>query len=85
MLSDASHPFHGEEYVCALMTTTNRPDAIPIETSDWISGGSPLASFVSPWVPMTVKHHAVTNKQGAVRRSIPRHVAEEMVTYVQTW
>lgn len=65
------------------MTTTDRAEAIPIKASDWISGGSPLQSFVSPWVPMTVKHHAITNKQGSVRRSIARRVAGEMVTYVQ--
>jgi len=83
VLSDTRHPFHGEEYVCALMTTTDRPEAIPVEASDWISGGSPLTSFVSPWVPMTVKDHAIENKQGTVRRTIARRVAEEVVTYVR--
>jgi mRNA-degrading endonuclease toxin of MazEF toxin-antitoxin module len=85
VLSDASHPFHGEEYVCATMTTTEREIAISVGRSDWVDGGSDVRSFVSPWSPMTVKHEAVRKRQGTVRKSVVRRVAEEVTTYVQPW
>lgn len=40
-LSDDTHPFSGEEAIYALVTTTSRPDAIPIADADFVSGGLP--------------------------------------------
>ncbi len=65
------------------MTTTDRSEAVAVEDSDWTSGGSPLQSYVSPWVPMSVKHERIHNRQGTVRQSIVRQVVEKMVFYIQ--
>jgi len=65
------------------MTTTPRDVAVSVGRSDWTDGGSDVQSFVSPWSPMTVKHDAIRERQGTVRQSIVRQVAEEVVAYVQ--
>jgi hypothetical protein len=83
VLSDSRHPFHGEECVCAPMTTTERPAAISVGRSDWTDGGSDVRSFVSSWSPMTVKHDTIRKRQGMIRKSIVRRVVEGVISYVR--
>lgn len=75
-------PSHGEEYCCVLLTTTARDEAIPVRDADWTDGGSPCRSYVNPWVPMTVKHEHVRNRQGRLEREVVDRVADALARYV---
>lgn len=66
VLSDASHPFHGEEYAVVALTSTQRPEAIEIEDSDWRFGGPTGDSYASPWYVFTIKHADISSAQGSV-------------------
>ncbi|WP_132057779.1 hypothetical protein [Halorussus amylolyticus] len=82
VLSTERHPFHGEEYVCTLMTTTERESAVRVTQSDWVVGGLSDRWYVSPWVPMTMKHSVIVRGQGSVRDSVVDRVSEAVVYYL---
>lgn len=82
VLSTERHPFHGEEYVCTLMITTERESSIRVEQSDWVVGRLSNRSFVSPWVPMTLKHEVIVRGQGSVRDALVDRISEAVVYYL---
>lgn len=42
LLSDDRHPFHGQEYIAAVVTTTARERAIHLEADSFEDGSLPL-------------------------------------------
>jgi mRNA-degrading endonuclease toxin of MazEF toxin-antitoxin module len=82
VLSSETHPFHGEQYVCCLLTTTPRRAAVELDEDDWKAGGTPEKSYVNPWVPMSLDHDAAINRQGALRPWVVDGVAAEVARYV---
>ena len=44
VLSDEHHPFYGEEYLVAGVTTTERDGAIELTPDTWAEGGAPKRS-----------------------------------------
>lgn len=82
VLSDDGHPFHGEEYVVAGITTTDRADAIRIEEDAWNIGSLPRTSYVSPWFLTTVKHADVHRGVGAVDQSTVESILAAVSKYV---
>lgn len=82
VLSDDSHPFHGEEYAVVALTSKQRPEAIEIAHDDWRFGGPSGDSYVSPWYVLTIKHADVSNAQGSVTDSIADTVANEASSYL---
>ncbi len=56
IISNDNHPFQGSEYVVLGMTTNPRSEGVRVQRSDWVDGGTPKTSFVSPWFAMTLKH-----------------------------
>lgn len=65
-MSDDRHPFHGEEYVVAGITTTERTDAVELAEEDWAVGGLPRTSFASPWFLTTLKHARIDRGVGSI-------------------
>lgn len=66
VLSDDRHPFHGEEYVVAGITTTARAPAVELDEANWAVGGLPRTSYVSPWFLTTLKHAEIDRGIGMV-------------------
>lgn len=83
VLSDHRHPFHGEEYVVAGITTTEREEAIRLAPDDWAVGGLPRTSYVSPWFLTTLKHADVERGVGALVESATETVVEAVLGYFQ--
>jgi hypothetical protein len=83
VLSDDGHPFHGEEYLVAGLTTTVREDAIPLDDSDWTVGGLPRKSHVSPWFLTTLKHPDIDRGVGRLTPRIVSKITAEAVGYLR--
>lgn len=66
VVSDDSHPFHGEEYVGLTVTTTEHERAHPIETADWELGSLPKQSYIKPWNPVILTDADIEGVAGAV-------------------
>jgi len=75
ILSDSSHPFHGEEYAVTALTSTKRPEAIELDDSDWRFGGPAGDSYASPWYLFTIKHADSTNAQGSLTTQATDEIA----------
>lgn len=84
VLSDDQHPFHGEEYLVAGITTTERPGAITIDAEDaWAVGGLPRSSYVSPWFLTTLKHPDVEQGVGALTEDRLETVTGAVTSYLE--
>lgn len=53
ILSDDTHPFAKNQFIGALMTLQQHPDAWALDDSDWLTQPPQKTSYVSPWVVMT--------------------------------
>lgn len=82
ILSDSSHPFHGEEYAVAALTSQNRPEAIELEDGDWRFGGPPGGSYASPWYVFTIKHNDIINAQGSLTTQATDRIATEAARFL---
>jgi len=82
VLSDDRHPFHGEEYLVAGLTTTDRRGAIEVRDTDWTVGGLPRESYVSPWFLSTLKHAEVGEGVGRLADPALQRVVEAVVGYL---
>ncbi len=49
ILSNDQVPFHGQEYVAAVITTTARTEAVELTANRLERGRLPWTSYVSPW------------------------------------
>lgn len=81
VVSDDTHPFAGQEYLCVLLTTTQRPPAIEVTQADWRSGYPGQDSYINPWVGMTMKAGAIQNKQGELDTSVVDAAATDLAHY----
>lgn len=82
VLSDDRHPFHGEEYLVAGITTTERDGAIPLSEGAWSVGGLPRTSYASPWFISTLKHARIDQGIGTLTDSVVRKVVAGTAQYL---
>jgi len=64
ILSNDHVPFHGQEYIAAVITTTARSEAIELTDNRLERGRLPRTSYVSPWSVLTLKHWMITKRPG---------------------
>lgn len=82
VLSDDQHPFYGEEYLAAALTTVPRPEALPLTETDWVQGGTPRDSYVSPWYVMSPKHTNFDAGIGTLRETTIDRIARDITSYL---
>lgn len=82
VLSDDRHPFHGEEYVVAGVTTTERMRSIELGADEWVVGGLPRTSFVSPWFLTTLKHTSIDRGVGMLTAEVTRTISSEAAGFI---
>ena len=58
--SNSRVPFHGEEYLAAIVTTTAREEAIELTDERFEAGRLPRQSYISPWAILTLKEWMIT-------------------------
>lgn len=66
IVSDASRPFHGEEYTVVALTTSPKEETIPLDSPDWLFGEMDDQSHASPWFAFTIKHDRIAAPQGSL-------------------
>ena len=76
------HPFGDQEYTVATLTTTERDEALVIESDDWVRGEPTRQSYVSPWTVNTLKHTDIVQPQGQVTEAFVRRVVDELNRYL---
>jgi mRNA-degrading endonuclease toxin of MazEF toxin-antitoxin module len=81
ILNNAEHPFAGEEYVVAALTTTDRPEALAA-SGEWVTGEPTRESYVSPWTVNTLKHADVVEPQGNVTETFVQRVVARLNRYL---
>ena len=84
LLSDDCHPFHGQEYIAAVVTTTGRENAIALKADSFEEGSLPRQSYVSPWNPVTLKGYQIDKHVATLSETIVDEVVAELNTYVGT-
>ena len=85
LLSDDRHPFHGQEYIAAVVTTTGRENAVPLKTDSFEEGSLPRQSYVSPWNPVTLKEYQIDKHVATLSEAIVDEVVTELNTYIGTY
>ena len=81
VLSNSEHPFHGEEYIAALVTTTERGAAVPL-AGEYVEGELPYDSFVNPWNVLTLKQDAVAKRVAHVSGAVVATTVAELNRYL---
>lgn len=81
VVSDDTHPFHGEEYLVVGITTTRRDEAIELTNQDWRVGGLPDQSYVSPWFVTTIKHASISRGVGALEDELVDDIIADVERY----
>ena len=84
LLSDDCHPFHGQEYIAAVVTTTGRENAIALRADSFEEGSLPRQSYVSPWNPVTLKGYQIDKHVATLSETIVDEVVADLNTYVGT-
>lgn len=84
ILSNDRHPFHGEEYIAAVVTTTIRDSAVELEEGAFVRGGLPRRSYVSPWNPVTLEGSMIDKHVATVVAAVVDDVVAKLNTYLRT-
>jgi PemK-like protein. len=84
ILSNDHVPFHGQEYVTAVITTTDRTQAVELTANRLERGQLPRTSYVSPWSVLTLKDWMVTKQPAQATAATVDEVRQEVDTYLQT-
>lgn len=77
-------PFHGQEYVAAVVTTTARNAAIELTSERFERGRLPRTSYVSPWAVVTLTDWMITRQPAEVTSPTVDEVRQELNAYLQT-
>jgi mRNA-degrading endonuclease toxin of MazEF toxin-antitoxin module len=83
VLSNSTHPFHGQEYVAAVITTTERHNAIELTPERIERGSLPRRSFVSPWSVTTLKDAVIDTQPAQVTGETVDDTRRELNKYLE--
>lgn len=84
LVSNDRHPFHGEEYLAATITTSERAEAIELTDERIERGGLPRTSYVSPWSMLTLKEWMITKQPASATAKTVDEVRDAVTRYLQT-
>jgi len=84
ILSNDHVPFHGQEYVGAVITTTDRTGAVELTANRLERGRLPRTSYVSPWSVLTLKDWMIRKQPAEATDATVDEVRQELDTYLQT-
>jgi len=82
--SNSQVPFHGEEYLAAIITTTRRNEAIKLTADRFEAGRLPRQSYISPWAILTLKEWMITKQPAVLTADTVDDVRDAVDGYLQT-
>jgi mRNA-degrading endonuclease toxin of MazEF toxin-antitoxin module len=84
IVSNPSRPYHGDEYTTAIVTTTDREQAVRFEAANLTDGAIDVyPSFVNPWSLHVLAHDAIDRGVAQVSDDVIRAVADGITRYVE--
>jgi hypothetical protein len=81
VLSDEAHPFAGEQYVAAGITTKEYRLSVSLE-GRFVEGGLSERSFVSPWAVVSLRETDIDRAVAIVDQTATRTAAERLARFV---
>lgn len=84
IMSNDQVPFHGQEHIAAVITTTARPAAVELTPDRLERGQLPRTSYVSPWSVLTLKEWMITKQPAEATAATVNRVRQELDAYLQT-
>jgi mRNA-degrading endonuclease toxin of MazEF toxin-antitoxin module len=83
VISNENHPFHEEECLVVLITTTEREEAIPLPEEKFRKGKLPRESYASPWTVTTLKNTAIQEKLGELEIETVKEIIKDINDYIK--
>lgn len=80
LVSTHSHPFHPEEYIGLVITTSPHEEAIMIEDDHWAVGTLPETSYIKPWNPTIIKAAEIRSTAGALTHQLVDTAVDDLST-----
>ena len=84
VVSNPTRPYYGEEYTVAIVTTTERNEAVPFDADDLVEGSiNVYPSFVNPWSVHVFEHAEIDRRVAQASDGLIRAVADGIARYVE--
>jgi mRNA-degrading endonuclease toxin of MazEF toxin-antitoxin module len=84
IVSNDERPYQGKQYTFAIVTTTERDNAIRLEADEFTEGSLNVdPSFVNPWSVHEVEHVEIDRRVAQVSDDVIADVADGVSRYVE--
>lgn len=84
VVSNADRPYQGKQYTFAIITRTDRDEAVRLEADDLVEGSlNADPSFVNPWSVHEVEHTDVGRRVAQASDDVIHAVAEGVARFVE--
>ena len=84
LLSNDDTPFHGEEYIAAVITSTARDAAVELTDGRFKRGRLPQTSYISPWSILTLKQWMIARRPAEATTATVADVRQELNAYLRS-
>ncbi|MGM0447976.1 MAG: hypothetical protein ACQERM_06965 [Methanobacteriota archaeon] len=81
IVSDSSHPFAGEQYIGAGISTKEYDASVPLAGA-FIEGGLDRESFVAPWAVVSLREATVDRAVARVEDEVTETTVRRMAGFV---
>ena len=83
--SNSERPFQGKQYTIAIVTTTERDEAVRLESDDLTEGALNVSlSFVNPWSLYEFEHSEIDKRVAQASEDVVQAVADGITQYVES-
>lgn len=83
VLNNETHPFDGEQWIAAAVSTTPRPQALELTDEAWIDGTLPQCSYAYPWAVLSPRIERVDYVVGRTTEPFVDEIVAEAHGYVE--
>lgn len=85
IVSNADRPYQGKQYTVALISTTDRTEAVRLDATDLIEGALDVSpSFVNTWSLHEFEHAEIDRRVAQVSDDVVRAVATGIARYTES-
>lgn len=84
IVSNETRPFQGKQYTIALISTTERDEAVRLDANTLTAGRLDVyPSFVNPWSLHEIEHAAINRRVAQLSDSVIQSVADSIARYTE--